>query len=527
MKDIGWSKLAARNKNGSVNGVERSRILVDPLYESLEIKDDEVFAVYQEVLSSFELRRTAWQMQSGLLFEVYPGCTHNRRAHAIGCWMLGNYSLDDIKVMNAKNEEISLREWIANIGEKKCSHVDYLLSLMLHDIGHPPFSHTLEINPFYTLNHEEITRSLVKGSAEGETNWYAILEHLLTIYKMKNVEDLQDEREYIQNYNYTRENEVSTVHRALKKYHGKCININSIVNILRENNSDLLFSTLHRLVNSQVDIDRIDHFLRDSYYSGVKFAGYRARDLLQNLLIVPSNTPLYQEICDTLKRGKKAPAKSPTSYLMIKEDGKEYAEYLLIAREFIYHKVLWHPKNLMLIGALNMAVKMLIRYEPVLSVVIPFITDQILLQMFREKKFSNTTVEGYEKVTRGELSDFEKKMDVIVGQPSTAKEKIKEIYEAIEKYNSKIPKHPKVIIFSNIEKEKRRKENVWLRDVILEKEFLPLRKSENEKKLYDWLVNRAQKRKNRVIIWTAPKIDLKKVLGKELFEYLDRGEEID
>jgi len=487
--------------------------LIDPLYEPLDMSSggNRLSKLYLDLLATFELRRAAWLMQSGLLFEVYPGCTHTRRAHAIGCWIVGWHSLDDIKVFRAKpNKEISLRNWLRGSGHRDNIIREYLTSLLLHDVGHPPFSHTLEMNPFMedTINHEEITKSLICNKDDkNNINWHALLTYFLCAYKVS-TKSLRQKESYKKTYQDLKK-DVRTVNSVLKKYH---INLDVMERILNgQTNSDPRIYALHMLVDSQIDIDRIDHFLRDSYYSGIKFADYKTKALLQNLVLVPEETEEYENIIKANKKKQKMPA-----YIMVKKEGVEQVEYLLTARQFIFDRVLWHPKNLMLIGALNMAIRMLIQYEPFVLSILPFLTDQILLQMLRENPFIGTSIEGYEKIIRGEIptNEFYLRVDEVIESNNleNCKKKVRDIYDKIENYNSKKPLEPKILIFSNFKKEQCQDDTEnWWKYVIFEKNYQPLNKS--DERLFKWLDQKEKNRLNKILIWTRRKVDLEKEVG--------------
>jgi len=500
-------------------------VLVDPLYEPFDMSVDhdlyeKISTIYLKLLSTFELRKLAWQMQSGLLFEAYPGCTHTRRAHAIGCWILGWHSLQDIKVEvsdSGSEPGVPLKDWLMGNEKEEDFTKEYLLSLLLHDVGHGPFSHAIESNPFLRyIDHEEIGRSLICNTeAENNINYHVLLKYLLTTYKIKKIPDSAEE--YRTLYKKV-EKETRVIYDVLKS--GENVKIDVIMTILKGGSKNPRLNSLNHLVDSEVDIDRIDHFLRDSYYSGIKFADYRVKGLFQNLVIIPQNTKKYEKINGKISE-KIEDLKDAPSYLMVKEEGIEQVEYLLTAREFIFDRVLFHPKNLMLIGALNMGVRLIAIYEPCIESILPFLTDQILLQMFRVDKFTNTTIEGYEKFLRGEIpagefasnKEFSLNIDNLEVKEvyERMEEDVKEVYERIEDFNSETPANPKIIVFSNL---KRKDGNGgWWKNVISEKNCLPLGMGEDEGKLFEWLQDKEKSRSNKVIIWYKEGLDLEKDVG--------------
>lgn len=497
------------------------RKLIDPLYEPFEMPL-ECIETYKKLLSTFEMRKASWQLQSGLLFEIYPGCTHTRRAHAIGCWILGWRSLDSVKVLDVcrGGTELSLSEWLVEKG--KVSYLDYLLSLLLHDIGHPPFSHALENTPFFRLDHEEITRSLIRGEPEGKVNWWATLEHLLTTYRLEG-RSVIDANTYKAGYAEVKR-EILTVHKVLQDlaHQGENVNYQNVYRILKGDDDDYVIHALHQLVDSEVDIDRIDHFLRDSYYSGVRLADYRAGALLMNLVLICRGTDEHAAVFEKNpelhlpdKRHQPLPV-----YIAIKRDGLEYVQHLLTAREFIYGKILFHPKNLFLIGALNMAVSAAVKYDPVLESMIPFMSDQALLQVLREKRFARSTIGGYERILRGErtVDRFETVVDKsFTSISATDMEELRGAYSRIERHNCLSPADAKIILFSNMSLKPRKD---WFKAVISEVDLKPLKESSREGKLFEWLEHRESSRRNRIIVWTTEtRQDVQAVLGDEIAKH--------
>ena len=538
---------------------QRKSEIVDPLYEPIDMGNDrrlfrKLSPIYFDLLSTFELRRASWLMQSGLLYEVYPGCTHTRRAHAIGCWCIGWLSLEDVKVLvseNGQDVQITLREWLdgRDHGNKKSSRPSllkpYMCSILLHDVGHPPFSHALEFSPLLGLNHETIGRGLITGQTIEGRNWSSLLKYFLCYFRLRNVPDSILARKVPHRRHYQNaKKRIRTVNDILRKYRVNPLLVTRILGFEEFGIKDQRIAALHKLIDSQVDIDRIDHYLRDSYFSGIRFADYRVRGLLQSLLIVTKSTRLYNKI------GAQAPDGHPL--LLVREEGLQQVEYLLAAREFIIDKVLWQRENLRLIAALGQGVSQLVKIDPFLRSLLPFLTDQILLQLFREKIFAGTTVEGYERVLRGEIlaqaysecyefsrhkfetelagwsqdeiSKLALSLDARVEEAKDLESLLKavvdawvayflKLYEKIEKSNEKMPMDPGILMFTSHRTKVPPKEG-W-GNVIYERECLPLHQTSAEEPLFQWVSSKNEARKDVFIIWTKKNIDLCQELGIE------------
>lgn len=155
-------------------------------------------------------------MQLGLSYYVYPGATHTRFEHAIGVMHLINVALAELR---KKGKEISKEEADA-----------VLIAGLMHDIGHGPFSHTLEGAFFKDLSHEDLT--------------------LFYMQKMN------------------------------KEFNGKL----SLGIQIFQNKYEKKF--LHSLVSSQLDMDRLDYLKRDSFYSGVSEGGIGTERIIKMLRVL-------------------------------------------------------------------------------------------------------------------------------------------------------------------------------------------------------------------------------------------------
>lgn len=178
------------NKN-----TNKKKIINDPVHGFIRIPNDLVFDLLEHPIFQ-RLRRIK---QLGLTFYVYPGATHTRFQHTIGALHLMSQAL-----AHFQQEEIPVTE-----KEKEA----VLVAILLHDIGHGPFSHALEHSLIESISHEGLSHLLMqKLNREFEGK----LDLAISIFN--------------------------------NKYHKKF---------------------LHQLVSSQLDMDRMDYLKRDSFYSGV------------------------------------------------------------------------------------------------------------------------------------------------------------------------------------------------------------------------------------------------------------------
>lgn len=173
----------------------KKKIVNDPVYGFIHIPSEILFDLIEHPYFQ-RLRRIK---QLGLTNFVYPGATHTRFQHALGCLHLIGSA---IQVIRSKETDITDEEAEA-----------VSIAILLHDIGHGPFSHALEFSIVERITHEDISGLYLEFFNE-------LLDGRL---KMA-----------IQIFN--------------NNYHKKFLN---------------------QLVASQLDMDRLDYLKRDSFFSGV------------------------------------------------------------------------------------------------------------------------------------------------------------------------------------------------------------------------------------------------------------------
>ncbi|MFD0962392.1 HD domain-containing protein [Pseudofulvibacter geojedonensis] len=195
-----------------MNSTHKLKILNDPIYGFITIPNELIFDVIQHPYFQ-RLRRVS---QMGLTYLVYPGAHHTRFHHALGCMHLMNKA---IQVLRFKKIAISEEEATA-----------LLLAILLHDIGHGPFSHAMEHSIVEGITHEEIS--------------LAFMEELN------------------------------------KKFNGK---LSLAIQIFK---GDYPRNFFNQLISSQLDMDRADYLKRDSFYTGVAEGNINSERLITMLNVV-------------------------------------------------------------------------------------------------------------------------------------------------------------------------------------------------------------------------------------------------
>ena len=184
----------------------KRKIINDPVYDGFLSVDDPVIL---QVIEHPYFQRQRRIKQLGLTYLVYPGAMHTRFSHMLGALNLMGRALE---VLRQKEVEISNEE---------CRGAK--LAILLHDLGHGPFSHTSE-RVLVDVPHEEITLMMMQRMREESGKW-----------KVESGIDAQ---------------------KALSL----CIDI--FTNKYHKH-------FLHQLVSSQLDMDRLDYLGRDSFFTGV------------------------------------------------------------------------------------------------------------------------------------------------------------------------------------------------------------------------------------------------------------------
>lgn len=193
----------------------------DPIYGFIGTPNELIFSLIAHPYFQ-RLRRIS---QMGLSYLVYPGAHHTRFSHALGSMHLMTKA---IQVLKIKNVPITEEE------EK-----GLLCAILLHDIGHGPFSHALEGFVAKEISHEQIS---LKFMQELNKEFNGQLDTAIAIFKG----------------NYPK-------------------------------------TFLNQLVSSQLDMDRLDYLKRDSFYSGVTEGNINSERLISMLNVVEGNLVLEEK----------------------------------------------------------------------------------------------------------------------------------------------------------------------------------------------------------------------------------------
>jgi HD superfamily phosphohydrolase len=240
--------------------IEEQKIVRDPIHGDIKITGCLV-----DLLETPEVQRLHNIKQLGFAHLVFPGAHHTRFEHSLGSSMIASQIAD---ILSLKEKEKELLTCAAQ----------------LHDIGHGPFSHTLEsiLLERFGVDHIDLTEKLILGK-------YDILN--------------EKEQQFI---SAPRVYEILEKHEVSKK---------EIVTIIRGKLSKKPY--LSQLLNSTIDVDQLDYLMRDAYYTGVAYGMIDLQRLLRTIMIHNGN-------------------------LTIMRKGVSVVENILMARALMFSSVYFH-----------------------------------------------------------------------------------------------------------------------------------------------------------------------------------------
>lgn len=184
----------------------------DPIYGFITIKSELLFSIFNHPYFQ-RLRRIR---QLGLSELVYPGATHTRFHHALGATHLMGLALDHLKEKGVSVNEME--------------YESAQIAILLHDVGHGPFSHALEYSLIKGITHENISLQFMKILNK---EFDGLLDTAIAMFK-------------------------NTYKRKF----------------------------FHQLISSQLDVDRLDYLNRDSFYTGVSEGNISVDRIISHLDVI-------------------------------------------------------------------------------------------------------------------------------------------------------------------------------------------------------------------------------------------------
>lgn len=190
----------------------KRKIINDPVFGFISIPNELIFDVLQHPY----VQRLNRIRQLGLSYVVYPGAQHSRFLHSIGAMHLMSDAI------------VSLRQKGIAITDDEANGA--MIAILLHDLGHAPFSHVMEHTLIEGITHEDVSLIMME---QINREMHGALDTAIAIFTNK----------YSKHF-------------------------------------------LHQLISSQFDMDRMDYLCRDSFFTGVTEGSVASARLIKMLNVV-------------------------------------------------------------------------------------------------------------------------------------------------------------------------------------------------------------------------------------------------
>ena len=279
------------------------KIIRDSIHGNIKID-----GFFVDLVETPEVQRLSNIKQLGLAHLVFPGAHHTRLEHSLGAFHMATMLSESLPL--EVEEKTSL-----------------MCAALLHDIGHGPFSHTLEsiLRDSLNVDHVDLTKKLILGT-------YSIFQ--------------DDEQHFLSSIH------CNTVTEILEKHHIDTALITQIISgTVKEK------TYLGQMLNSVIDVDQLDYLLRDSHYTGVAYGMIDSQRFFQTIRIHDNRLAIHRK-------------------------GVGSVENVLMARALMYSSVYFHKTVRIGELMLSKAIEMIHDIDP-----LPYfkMTDAELVNALKQK----------------------------------------------------------------------------------------------------------------------------------------------
>ncbi len=256
------------------------KIIHDSVHGSVKVS-----GVFLELLHRPELQRLHGVKQLGLAYLVFPGANHTRFEHSLGTYYVAGLMCEALELSPEDRAQA-------------------LAAALLHDLGHPPFSHTLEevLENRFSMDHMELGAALVRGQRSAVRDWEQGMigcEGTIAELLERNGIPAEAVADII----------VSPGHKARRGQR-----------LITEASGQSHFNSrdhLNQMLHGPVDADQMDYLLRDAHYTGVAHGAIDLDRLVHTI---------------ALHHGD----------IVVRKNGLVAAEGLMVARARMYSSVYFH-----------------------------------------------------------------------------------------------------------------------------------------------------------------------------------------
>lgn len=295
-------------------------VLRDPVHLDIEFPYK-----YFSLVNTTEFQRLSRIKQLSCEYLVFPTASHTRFSHSIGTYHVMGLLIDHLEgILNSYGIEVTQEQ--RDLA---------LCSALLHDIGHGPFSHTFE-KIFGLGNHEDWTVKIMRDP------------------------DSQINRSLTQNFSE------SFVEKLAAIFEGSSDD--------SSDGEENIMTLISQLISSQIDADRMDYLLRDSYFTSISNGNYDIRRLIKSLDVA---------------------CKESRFRICVNEKYISSIEEYIMARYYMHKEAYQHPVKVQMEA---MLVKIFARARELYLTGKTLFADEIMLKLFDKKEISvseYTSIDDY------------------------------------------------------------------------------------------------------------------------------------
>lgn len=256
--------------------MERAKVVHDPVHGSISVD-----GVFMEVMDRHEMQRLRSVKQLGLGYLVFPGANHTRFEHSLGAYHLAGRMADAIGL--GRDDRDTVR-----------------MAGMLHDICHPPYSHTLEsmMESALGMDHMDLARALVTGRVPNHLPIDDFLDGADTIGDVLTREGISPEEVCdLIAYPESRSDGLDRFTGGHSFFPSK--------------------DYAHQIIHGPVDADQMDYLMRDAHYTGMTHGAIDCERLVNTMRV-------------------------HNDRIVIQRRGVTAAEGLMVSRSLMYTSVYYH-----------------------------------------------------------------------------------------------------------------------------------------------------------------------------------------
>ena len=268
-----------------------SSILMDPVHEGVPLYSHE-----RSCIDHVLFQRLRWIVQNDVTSFVFPGATHTRFQHSIGAMHIAGRLFQGVVQQHLSEKSRGTKFELDNTQRESITYLFYCLRLaaLMHDTGHFPFSHQLERQEvFKKLISLEKTQSALWSDVEEAyrpTQSKTIHHEHYSIRVAKQILSANDDLPVDANdvLSIMEDSHTQTSAAFAKASASLCsllLKDPAAVSDLNQRSAEFIKKFLRTLISGELDVDKMDYLLRDSFFAGCHYGFYNLSRLISTIRI--------------------------------------------------------------------------------------------------------------------------------------------------------------------------------------------------------------------------------------------------